>query len=292
MSTFLRSAITAVCDYRAELGETPVWCQRSQSLLWMDILNQRLLRYWPDTQAFEQRTLPALCSAALLTEKAETFLLVAENGLSLYDYQTEHTELLCGYPGEAGTRPNEAAIAPDGSLWFGTMDRQEEAKIGAWYRFEMGDELPLVMMDKVGIPNTLAWYEGKVWFADSMQNRFYSGNARRINPLKISCFSSGDKTPDGSTLSEDGLLLTACWGGHCLLRQQINQGELLTLDTLSLPVAQPSCCTFGGADMRQLFITSARKGLATPGDIDGALLQVNTATRGAGQHLFRLSANH
>ncbi len=288
MSAFLRSDLAAVSDYRAELGETPVWCQRTQSLLWVDILKQRLLRYWPRTQTVEQRELPSLTSAALLTEKQDTFLLVAQDGLALYDYPSASLTLLCPYPGTEGTRPNEAAIAPDGSLWFGTMDVLEAETLGGWYRYETGDPAPLLMMDNVGTPNTLAWFAGKVWFADSMKKRFYSGNARKINPLKLSCFSSADKTPDGSTLTEDGILLTACWGNRCLLRQQINQGELITLDTVGLPVTQPSCCTFGGEDMSQLFITSARTGLDNPQQLDGALLQVNTSARGMGQNLFRI----
>ena len=288
MPAFFTSDLVPVTDYRATLGETPVWCPRTQSLLWMDIDNQRLLRYWPDSQIFEHRELPSVTSAALLTDEQDVFLLVAQDGIFLYEFYAETRIPLCEYPGAAGTRPNEAAIAPDGSLWFGSMDLQEKERIGAWYRFEKGDEKAQLMMDNVGMPNTLAWYENKVWFADSMQKRFYSGNARLINPLKLSCFSSGDKTPDGSTLSEDGLLITACFGDACLLRQQINQGELLTLDTLELPVTQPSCCTFGGAEMNQLFITSARKGLENPGEIEGALLHVETTTRGAGQHQFKL----
>lgn len=288
MPAFLRSEVTSVSDYRASLGETPVWCQRTQSLLWVDILSCRLLRYWPQSKHFEQRELPSLTSAALLTALQDTFLLVTQNGIALYDYASEKMTSLCGYPGVEGTRPNEAAIAPDGSLWFGTMDLREADTLGGWYRYETGDESPVLMMDNVGTPNTLAWFEGKVWFADSMKKRFYSGNARKINPLKLSCFSSSDKTPDGSALSEDGILLTACWGNHCLLRQQINQGELITLDTVRLPVTQPSCCTFGGEDMTQLFITSARAGLDNPEAIEGALLQVSTATRGVGQNLFRL----
>ncbi len=288
MSAFLRSAVAVVSDYRATLGETPVWCQRTQSLLWVDIPNQRLLRYWPQKQTFQQRELPFLTSAALLTEKQDTFLLVTQNGLALYDYPAENITFLCEYPGVKGTRPNEAAIAPDGSVWFGTMDLQEDETIGGWYRYETGDDAPALMMDNVGTPNTLAWFEGKVWFADSMKKRFYSGNARKINPLKLSCFSSGDKTPDGSTLTEDGILLTACWGNGCLLRQQINQGELITLDTVKLPLTQPSCCTFGGKDMSQLFITSARTGLENPQEIEGALLQVQTATRGKEQSRFKL----
>lgn len=288
MPAFLKSALTPVTDYRATLGETPVWCQRTQSLLWMDIDNQRLLRYWPETKVVEHRELPSLTSAVLLTDQQDVFLLAAQDGIFLYEYHAETRIPLCPYPGAPGTRPNEAAIAPDGSLWFGSMDLQEKDKIGAWYRFEKGDAQAQLMMDNVGTPNTLAWYEGRVWFADSMQKRFYSGNARRINPLKLSCFSSGDKTPDGSTLSEDGMLITACFGDGVLLRQQINQGELLTLDTVELPVTQPSCCAFGGAQMNQLFVTSARKGLKDPHSLEGALLEVETTTRGAGQYQFKL----
>jgi len=57
-----------VGQYRALLGETPVWCMRSMSLLWVDILQQRLLRYWPaEDQRLEQRPMPPFTSAVLLT---------------------------------------------------------------------------------------------------------------------------------------------------------------------------------------------------------------------------------
>lgn len=288
MSALFRSDVTAVGDYRAELGETPVWCQRTQSLLWVDILAQRVLRYWPETKKTEIHDLPSITSAVLLTEKRNLFLLVSIDGIHLYDYDLKSRQTICGYFGAEGTRPNEAAIAPDGSLWFGTLDLKEEKNNGAWYRYEAGADAPDMMLDNVGITNTLVWYEGKVWFADTRKNRFYSANARRINPQKISCFSSGDKSPDGSALAQNGWLITACWGSHCLLRQQINQGELLTLDTAPVPVTQPSCCTFGGPDMTELYITSARKTLEAPHGLEGALLHVQTSTVGAPQNLFKL----
>lgn len=122
MSVLFRSDVTAIGDYRAELGETPVWCQRTQSLLWVDILAQRVLRYWPETRKTEIHDLPSVTSAVLMTEKRNLFLLVSQDGIHLYDYENKSRQTLCGYPGAEGTRPNEAAIAPDGSLWFGTLD--------------------------------------------------------------------------------------------------------------------------------------------------------------------------
>ena len=146
MSAFLRSAITAIDDYRAELGETPVWCQRTQSLLWVDILNLKLLRYWPSQHKTEMRKLPSLTSAVLLTSALNRFLLVSQDGLHLYDYAFSKTEKICDYVGREGTRTNEAAIAPDGSLWFSTMDLKEEQTLGAWYRYESGAPQPELMI--------------------------------------------------------------------------------------------------------------------------------------------------
>ncbi|CAK8743962.1 hypothetical protein SODG_007098 [Sodalis praecaptivus] len=56
---------------------------------------------------------------------------------------------------------------------------------------------------------------------------------------------------------------------------------------MPLPVTQPSCCAFGGPGGTTLFITSARKLLAASGELDGALLQVATGTRGAPTYRFR-----
>lgn len=289
MAAFLRSDVTPVNDYRAELGETPVWCDRSQSLLWVDINRQRLLRYWPSRRETEIRNLPGVTSGVLLTDKEEQFLLVSQLGIATYDFASGEIAVLCDYPEEiAKTRPNEAAIAPDGSLWFGTMDLTENDPIGAWYRYAAGDAAPEMMMDKLTIPNTLVWHENRVWFADSSAKRFYSGNSKRINSRTLNCYSSGELTPDGSTLTTSGRLVNACFGHHCLFTYQINDGELLAEEAIPLPVSQPSCCTFGGPERKTLFITSARKGLENPGELDGALLQVETNETGVPQHRFIL----
>ncbi|WP_413722119.1 SMP-30/gluconolactonase/LRE family protein [Sodalis sp. RH23] len=296
MSPFFTSTIQAIGDYRAALGETPVWCSRSQSLLWVDILQQRLLRYWPSRGCVEQRRLDCLFSAALPTEREEQFLIVAQQGILLYHYEkssagrdTPRLELLCPYPADAaGTRPNEAAIAPDGSLWFSTMDLAEERPIGGWYRFAAGEARPRSMMGHVTIPNTLAWHGDRVWFADSAEKRFYASDAAAINTARLRVFDAGDKTPDGSALTAAGELINARFGHGCLSRYAIGDGELTLIEDLPLPVRQPSCCAFGGPGRNELFITSAGKNLDPPGALDGALLHVYTSAVGAPEYRFRL----
>lgn len=90
----------------------------------------------------EIHELPFLCSAALLTEESEQFLLVTAQGVMLYDYSQQSHRQLCPRPEDEQTRPNEAAIAPDGSLWFSTMDVTARSPIGSWYRYEYDGAQP------------------------------------------------------------------------------------------------------------------------------------------------------
>ncbi|WP_313081157.1 SMP-30/gluconolactonase/LRE family protein [Atlantibacter sp.] len=280
---------SVIGSYRAQLGETPVWCMRSQSLLWVDILQQCLLRYWPtEDQRLEERPMPPFTSAVLLTQQPETFLVVSQDGIRLYDYATGNFKHYCDYPDDArGTRPNEAAIAPDGALWFSTMDPAAEAALGSWYRLAPGDNAPQRLLSQQWVPNTLHWYDGNIWFADSFRHCFYCADDR-INSLTPLAVHPVDGIPDGSALTTDGQLINARWGQSRLVRNQLDGRQIIELDCLPLPVLQPSSCTFGGPTLSDLYITSARQGLSQPSKTDGALLRVTTTLTGVPARYFRL----
>lgn len=278
-----------VSDYRARLGETPVWCERSQSLLWVDILQGKLLRYWPDAHdRVEVRTMPRYTSAVLLTDDAECFVVVSQNGISLYHYSRGNFSHLCDWPEKAaGTRPNEAAIAPDGALWFSSMDVDARQTIGNWYRFENGHTSPQKLLGNQWVPNTLQWWGKNVWFADSLRHCMYCARLTDEELSIIETFSVNG-IPDGSALTEDGLLINARWGDARLSCSQLEDHSLKECDSIPLPVQQPSSCTFGGETLADLYITSARDGLLTPVPVDGALLRITTTLTGKPASRFRL----
>jgi sugar lactone lactonase YvrE len=64
---------------------------------------------------------------------------------------------------------------------------------------------------------------------------------------------------DGMTSDTQGNLWIAIWGGAQVTKWNPNTGKLL--EQIHMPVPQPSSCVFGGKNMNELFITSARKGL-------------------------------
>ncbi|MBW7984818.1 SMP-30/gluconolactonase/LRE family protein [Enterobacillus tribolii] len=276
-------------DYRAQLGETPVWCGLSRSLLWVDILGGKLLRYWPgERERTEIRTMPRFTSAVLLTSEPERFLVVSQSGISLYHYAAERFSALCDWPeSDAETRPNEAAIAPDGALWFSSMDPAAQNAIGSWYRLAGGQTRPQKLLGNQWVPNTLQWWGQHVWFADSLRHRMYC--ASLVNEcLDIAHAFDVEGIPDGSTLTQDGILINARWGDARLACCQLGDGSFRETGSVMLPVQQPSSCTFGGDTLSDLYVTSARDGLTTPSPVDGALLRITTQLTGAPARRFRL----
>lgn len=288
MNRLLADSLECIGNYRAELGETPIWCDRSASLLWVDILAGKLLRHWPQNQRTEIREMPALTSAVLLTDQSEIFVAVSQSGIWRYDYLSNSKTRLCSWPeAENGMRPNEAAIAPDGALWFSTMDPAAIKPSGAWYRLDSSSGEVKKMLDAQQVPNTLQWHDGYVWFADSLRHQLHCAK-ETANALVIQQTYSVPGIPDGSALTSSGLLINARWGSSLLAVAALDNTAMLPLYDLPLPVCQPSSCTFGGPELSTLFITSARDGMRNPGSFDGALISIKTPYTGMPANRFRL----
>jgi sugar lactone lactonase YvrE len=66
--------------------------------------------------------------------------------------------------------------------------------------------------------------------------------------------------PDGMAMDGEGKIWLALWGGWGVVRLDPETGEELA--RLDLPVSQVSACAFGGPNLDELYITSARKNLS------------------------------
>ena len=66
--------------------------------------------------------------------------------------------------------------------------------------------------------------------------------------------------PDGMTIDEEGMLWVAHWGGWCVSRFNPHNGVCLA--RVYVPVKHVTCCTFGGQNMDELYITTSTNGVA------------------------------
>lgn len=254
---------TVFSDTVAELGEGPLWHEARNSLLWVDILQNRLYEKQFNSGEQQYWQLPHTVSS-LAADKHNSALLwlLGESHLSCFDVSTGNYLAKYALNLAAGYRSNDGAVGPDGRYWFGTMLRQPKPGMGQVLSIGAAGDIKLEL-EHIAIPNTFCWLDKQtVLISDSLKQlcRRYKLQADG-QLLEAGCFADLQNTaatPDGGAVDCNGNIWLALWGGAkvvCLSPA----GEQLT--EITLPVPQPSSCCFGGPDNDILFITSAREGL-------------------------------
>ena len=250
------------------LGEGPVWDARGGVLWLVDIKAPAVHRLDPETGEVSSWPAPAQVGWVL---PAEGGGLIAglQTGLARFDPASGRFEHLADVePERPGNRLNDATVAPDGAIWFGSMDDAHVAATGRVFRFE-GHGVRVTAIDPVPITNGPAFSPdgrtlyhvdtlGGVIWAVQVSDDGTTGAARefvRIDP------AAGH--PDGVSTDSAGNVWAAIWGGWCA-RLYSPEGALLR--EVRLPAAQVTKVALGGPGGRTAYATTARIGL------DGAAL--------------------
>ncbi|MFF5155896.1 SMP-30/gluconolactonase/LRE family protein [Streptomyces sp. NPDC000348] len=270
----------------AALGEGPTWDPATGRLLWIDILGSRVHTYDPATG---RRTLRRTDQhvGAVKPRAGGGLVLNLRDGVGLLDpdgaFRWLHREVV------PGRRANDAAVAPDGSLFTGTM-RYDEAPGGGTLSRVTGDGTVKLLLDDVAVSNGTGWSpDGRLmYYIDSPTRRidvFDVGEAdgRITNRRSLATVEDGAGFPDGLAVDADGCVWVALWGGGAV-RRYTPSGDLDRV--VPLPVPLVTACAFGGPDLRDLYITTARVGLTAPHPLAGSLLVVPDAGQGLAQPPF------
>ncbi|WNM34920.1 SMP-30/gluconolactonase/LRE family protein [Streptomyces sp. Li-HN-5-11] len=268
----------------AELGEGPTWDPAAGRLIWVDILSSRVHTYDPATGRRTVRTTEQHVGAAK-PRAGGGLVLNLRDGVGLLDgdgaFRWLHRDPV------PGRRGNDAAVAPDGSLWAGTM-RYDEAPGGGTLSRVTGDGSVEVVLDDVAVSNGTGWSPdgGLMYYVDSPTGRidvFTYADGRATGRRTLARIEDGAGFPDGLTVDADGCVWVALWDGGAI-RRYTPAGKLDRV--LELPVPRPTACAFGGADLGDLYITTARTGLAAPHPLAGSVLVVPAAGKGLAQPAF------
>ena len=241
------------------LGEGPLWHPTRGELFWFDILGQRLLadgREW---------LFDSYVSAAGWVDDS-TLLFASDRALSRFDIESGEHDIVC--PLEADnpiTRSNDGRADPWGGFWIGTMGINGEKDAGAIYRYYKGELRTLFA--PITISNAICFSpDGDyAYFTDTPTQ-----NIMRVKLAEPDGWPAGepelwldlsntDWRPDGAVVDEKGKFWNAQWGGF---RVACYSPDGKFLHATAIPAGQSSCPAFGGADLNQLFCTSAATGLS------------------------------
>jgi sugar lactone lactonase YvrE len=257
--------VEVALDIRADLGEGPVWDDRTNQLVWVDIMAGRVNLFNPGTGANRAIETGTPVGAAALCESGG-LLLAVQDGFAKLDPATGAITRFAGFPDASpDVRMNDAKCDPQGRLWAGTMAFDMHPAGGALYRL-YPDASVTTILPGVTISNGIDWsLDGQtIYYVDTPTLRvdcfdFDAASGAISNRRPFVEIREPGAYPDGLTIDAQGNLWLALWGGHGV-RCYNPQAELIA--TVDVPASQASSCAFGGADLDTLYITTARTGLS------------------------------
>nr|WP_249730197.1 SMP-30/gluconolactonase/LRE family protein [Chelatococcus sp. YT9] len=245
------------------MGESPVWSQCEEALYWVDIRAPSVARL--DANGVVTRwPLPELAGAVML-RRGGGLVLGLKSGLYAFDTATAALlPLLPVEEGHADNRINDSRCDARGRIWFSTMWDFGRATTGSLYCVGPGVSCKRVL-DGLTVPNAICFSPtgDRAYFADSSRGAIEcldldvdTGEIKGRRPFVPAGVAPGK--PDGATVDAEGFVWNARFGAGRLARFSPD-GRLDTL--VSLPVSNPTSCSFGGPGLRTLFVTTATQGL-------------------------------
>lgn len=258
--------VRVVAEHASLLGEDPVWNSHNNSIYWIDILNGEIQEY--SIALKTHRTIPLgqmIGSFALCTDG--NFIAALQHGFAFINRITGEIKMIADPEAHLpGNRFNEGKCDPAGRFWAGTMALSEANGAGSLYVLQK-DLKPMRVVTDVSISNGLAWSADHrtLYYIDSPTRQVvaydYEKSSGRIsNKRTVIKIASEEGFPDGMTIDMEGMLWIGHWNGWQVARWNPHTGEKLS--HIKMPVAKVTSCTFGGEDLQDLYITTAKVDLA------------------------------
>ena len=252
------------------LGESPLWHPGEQVLYHCDIPGHTLNRFDPASSAHAHWRFDTdvACCAPMLDG---ALLLAMRDGLWRFDPATGQRSALAEPPYDMATeRFNDGKCDPRGRFWVGTIYEPRDPPNAALYRFS--DGVLTRQADRITVSNGLAWSpDGRtMYWSDTQAHSVYAfdfdpasgGLSQRRVFANFAAKQPGESLdayggrPDGAAVDVEGCYWVAMFEGQRLLRLSPD-GALLR--EVRLPVRCPTMPCFGGADLKTLYITTARE---------------------------------
>jgi len=253
-------------DCRNNLGESVIWDEQTQQLWWVNIHEGQIWSWAPFLS--EQPRVFQLDEkvGAVALRKRGGIAAALQSGFAVFDPATGGVEVIADIERNLSTtRLNDGRVDLAGRFVCGGMDEgNPQRAISAVYTLDEGGNVRR-LIEGIACANSICWSPDgtTLYFTDMPTRRIdafdYDLTSSAVsNRRPFADLSTEPGFADGSVVDAEGYLWNAQWGGSKVVRYS---PKGFVDREIRLPVANPTCLTFGGSDLDILFVTSAWFGL-------------------------------
>ena len=287
-----------VLQAQADLAEGPHWWVEKGVLLWVDIEASRVGMFDPVTGLNRFLVVPSNVGAVVPMSDGELLVATAQGFVRLHPDSGVVSSLQDPEEDRPGNRFNDGKCDPWGRFWAGSMAYDFAAGAGSLWRVN-ADFSCVRQRQGLTISNGLAWSQdrGTLYLIDSPTRQVLafpltpSGDLLGEATACITIPKAWDALPDGMCIDAEGMLWIALFGGGAVTRWDPVSGVLL--ERLELPCRQVTSCCFGGPNLDQLFVTTARQEMDAAAiksePLAGGLFQAEVGVKGLPAACFQVA---
>jgi len=254
------NAIRCVVDERFLVGESPRWREDEQALYWVDIYRPSVERFTPATGARQSWPMPERIGCFSFCTDGR-IIAGMQSGIAFIDLATGHIEKVFDLaPGNPEARFNDGRADRHGRFWVGSMLESMDKQTNTLFRYDPDGSCREMVTDLI-CPNGLAFSPdgSTLYHSDSRQDFIWAWDLDAatgdISNRRI--FIDNDPMegrPDGAEVDSEGCYWIACVGAWRVARFTPDG----TIDrVIGVPAQRPTACTFGGTDLKTLYVTTA-----------------------------------
>lgn len=268
------------------LGEGTLWVPSYKSIFFVDIKKKKILIF--NIKSKKKKIISLNKEIGFLTHvKGDIFVLGLKSELRIINLKTK--SILKSIKIEKDkpfNRLNDGKTDSKGRLWFGTMDNLERRiRNGSLYCLDK--KLVLHKVDaQYYITNGPAFINNYTFLhTDSVKRKIYkitiNSDYKIIKKKIFLIFTKSEGSPDGMTVDSKKNIWICHFGGACI---SVFNSKGNKIHKINLPAKNITNCVFGGFQNKELFISSALKGMnkneIKKYPLSGSLFSIKTNIKG------------
>lgn len=292
----MKKAVSIVSS-QCSLGEGPIWDDQRQKIFWVDILGKAVHSADENGDGHKVFQTPDYVSNIFLTEGGDELILCLPDAFYLWNPEKNTLKKWVELPEyDPEIRTNDGFCDIHGNLWIGTMALSELPNLGKLYMLDNDNQWHL-MLDKTSISNGIRCApDGRTYYyidtPTQLIRKFEFDPAAKTWEFQknVAHISPEMGHPDGMSMDSEGGLWISLWNGYGVYHLDPDTGKVEKRIDVAAP--QVSANIFGGKNMDQLLITTARKELSeetlTEYPLTGDLFKIDLDVKGGATYRRKL----